>query len=167
MGDFHRCIDPILAEEGGLSNHAADPGGLTKYGISQRSYPTLDIAGLTLAEAEALYRRDYWQPIHGDRLPDGLDLLMLDCAINQGPVTAIKLLQRALRIQADGLIGPMTLNNAEVAMPDLLTHFAAERALRYEISPNETTFGRGWYRRLLRMHQQAWAMVATAPMVAP
>ena len=53
MGDFHRCIDPILAEEGGLSNHPDDPGGLTKYGISQRSYPTLNIATLTLANAEA------------------------------------------------------------------------------------------------------------------
>ncbi|MFZ4792237.1 MAG: glycosyl hydrolase 108 family protein [Candidatus Competibacteraceae bacterium] len=44
MGDFHRCIDPILAEEGGLSNHPDDPGRLTKYGISQRSYPTLGVA---------------------------------------------------------------------------------------------------------------------------
>ena len=128
MGDFSRCIDPILAEEGGLSNHPNDPGGLTQYGISQRSYPTLDIAALTLADAKALYQRDYWQPIHGDRLPAGLDLLMLDCAINQGTGTAIKLLQQALRIKDDGLIGPMTLKAAEVAMPELLDRFAAERA---------------------------------------
>ena len=58
MGDFQHCIDRILAEEGGQSNHPADPGGLTKFGISQRAYPTRDIAHLTLAEA--LYRRDYW-----------------------------------------------------------------------------------------------------------
>ncbi len=82
MGDFSRCIDPILAEEGGLSNHPADPGGLTQYGISQRSYPTLDIAALTLDDAQALYRRDYWNPLHGSQLPSGLDLLMLDCAVN-------------------------------------------------------------------------------------
>ena len=160
MGDFHRCIDRILAEEGGRSNHPADPGGLTKYGISKRSYPTLDIAGLTLDDAKALYRRDYWQVLHGDQLPSGLDLLMLDCAINQGPVTAIKLLQRTLRIQDDGIIGPETLSAAAVAMPGLLDAFAAERALRYELNPNEATFGRGWYRRLLRMHRHAWAGVA-------
>ena len=159
MGDFHRCIDRILAEEGGLSDHPADPGGLTKYGISQRSYPTLDITGLTLDAAKALYRRDYWQVLHGDQLPSGLDLLLLDCAINQGPVTAIKLLQRALRIRDDGRIGPETLNAAEAAMPGLLDAFAAERALRYELNPNEATFGRGWYRRLLRMHRHAWAGV--------
>ena len=160
MGDFQRCIDHVLAEEGGLSDHPADPGGLTKYGISKRSYPTLDIAGLTLDDAKALYRRDYWQVLHGDQLPSGLDLLMLDCAINQGPVTAIKLLQRTLRIQDDGIIGPETLSAAAVAMPGLLDAFAAERALRYELNPNEATFGRGWYRRLLRMHRHAWAGVA-------
>jgi lysozyme family protein len=167
MGDFSRCIDPILAEEGGLSRHPDDPGGLTKYGISQRSYPKLNIAALTLANAEELYRNDYWLPIHGDQLPDGLDLLMLDCAINQGPQTAIKLLQHALQIQADGLIGPQTLSAAEAAMPGILDTFAAERALRYELNPNEATFGRGWFRRLLRMHRQAWAMIKTASMVQP
>ena len=160
MGDFHRCIDRILAEEGGLSDHPADPGGLTKYGISQRSYPTLDIAALTLADAQALYRRDYWQPLHGDSLPPGLDLLLLDCAINQGVITAIQLLQQALRIQDDGLIGPKTLSAAAVAMPGLLDAFTAERALRYEFNRNEAVFGRGWYRRLLRMHRHAWAGVA-------
>lgn len=160
MGDFHRCIDRILAEEGGLSDHPADPGGLTKYGISQRSYPQLDIAALTLAEAQALYRCDYWQPLHGDVLPAGLDLLMLDCAINQGVVTAIQLLQQALRIQDDGIIGPKTLSAAAVAMPDLLDAFTAERALRYEFNRNEAVFGRGWYRRLLRIHRHAWAGVA-------
>ena len=159
MGDFHRCIDRILAEEGGLSDHPADPGGLTNYGISKRSYPTLDIAGLTLDDAKALYRRDYWQPLHGDQLPDGLDLLLLDCAVNQGPVTAIKLLQRTLRIRDDGLIGPETLTAAFAAMPGLLDAFAAERALRYEMNQNEATFGRGWYSRLFRIHRHAWAGV--------
>jgi lysozyme family protein len=159
MGDFQRCIDHVLAEEGGLSDHPADPGGLTQYGISKRGYPTLDIANLTLADAQAIYHRDYWQRIHGDQLPSGLDLLMLDCAVNQGPVTAIKLLQRTLRINDDGLIGPATLTAAFAAMPGLLDAFAAERALRYELNPNEATFGRGWYRRLLRMHRHAWAGV--------
>ena len=95
MGDFHRCISLILGEEGGIANHRKDPGGLTKYGISQRSDPTLNIAALTLDDAKAIYRRDYWTPIRGDELPSGLDLLMLDCAINQGVVTAIQLLQQA------------------------------------------------------------------------
>ena len=157
MGDFHRCISLILGEEGGIENHRKDPGGLTNYGISQRSDPTLNIAALTLDDAKAIYRRDYWTPIRGDELPSGLDLLMLDCAINQGVTTALQLLQQALRIQDDGLIGPQTLSAAEAAMPGLLDAFDAERALRYEFNRNEETFGRGWYRRLLRINRRAWA----------
>ena len=160
MGDFSRCIDPILAEEGGLSRHPTDPGGLTNYGISQRAYPTLDIASLTRADAKTLYHRDYWNPIHGDELPSGLDLTLFDSAINQGPVTAIQLLQHALQIKADGRLGPITLAASIQAMPNLLDAFDAERALRYEFNRNEETFGRGWYRRLLRINRRAWARAA-------
>lgn len=73
-----------------MVNHSRDPGGLTKFGISQRSYPDLDIASITLDQAKALYKRDYWDVINGHQFSKGLALL-LDCAINQGPTTAIKL----------------------------------------------------------------------------
>ena len=155
MDTFPECLKIILAEEGGLSNHRQDPGGLTKFGISQRAYPHLDIANLTIEQASAIYQRDYWQPIRGDMLPAGLDLLMLDCAVNQGSATAILLLQTALGIKADGVIGPVTLTKASQAMPDLLITFAAERALRYEFNRNEETFGRGWYRRLFKLQNLA------------
>ena len=150
MGDFQRCIELILAEEGGLANHRRDPGGLTQYGISQRSYPDINIATLTRDAAIALYRRDYWNPVHGDELPAGLDLLLLDCAINQGPATAIKLLQEALGVTVDGIPGPITLTSARQAMPGLLGEFCALRAWRYEINRHEDAFGKGWFRRLFR-----------------
>ena len=157
MGDFHRCISLILGEEGGIANHRKDPGGLTNYGISQRSDPTLNIAALTLDDAKAIYRRDYWNPIRGDELPSGLDLTLFDSAINQGPDTATLLLQHALQIKADGRLGPITLAASIQAMPNLLDAFDAERALRYEFNRNEEVFGRGWYRRLLRINRRAWA----------
>lgn len=152
MGDFQRCIDFILAEEGGLANHARDPGGLTKYGISQRSYPDINIGTLTREDAEALYHRDYWTPIRGDDFPDGLALLLLDCAVNQGPATPIKLLQEALGMAVDGAPGPITRTCATRAMPDLLGEFQALRAWRYEINRNEDVFGQGWFRRLFRLY---------------
>ena len=155
MDDFTRCIETILTEEGGLANHRKDPGGLTKFGISQRAYPNVNIELLTQEQAIAIYRRDYWNPIKGDILPAGLDLLVFDSAINQGSATAILLLQKAIGVNADGEIGPVTLNNAHRAMPQALDSFAAERALRYEFNRNEETFGRGWYRRLLRVHRLA------------
>lgn len=155
MGDFNSCIDVILAEEGGYVNHPTDPGGETNFGISKRAYPHLNIAALTQADALAIYQVDYWDKIRGDAFPDSLALLLLDTAVNMGPATAIKLLQRTLKLTEDGRMGPLTITAACNALPHLLGHYCAERALRYASNPNVATFGRGWYRRLFRLYDRA------------
>lgn len=158
MNAFDFCIEVILAEEGGLVTHPNDPGGTTKYGISQRAYPKLDIRAITLDDAKALYKRDYWNPIKGDELPQGMNLLMLDCAVNQGTGTAIKLLQEAAQVRVDGAIGEMTIRYAQQQMPGIMERFAALRAWRYEINRNEDVFGKGWFRRLFRVYTVALMM---------
>ena len=160
MGDFIQCMTVILAEEGGLAHHHRDPGGLTKFGISQRAYPNLDIASLTREQALSIYRADYWMKINGDALPTGLDLLVLDTAINMGCLTAAMLLQDALCITMDGQIGPITLAHANKALPTLLGNYCALRAWRYEINRNEDAFGKGWFRRLFRIFALArdWSL---------
>ncbi|MDG4550749.1 MAG: glycosyl hydrolase 108 family protein [Candidatus Contendobacter sp.] len=155
MGDFHRCIEIILIEEGGLVNHPRDPGKLTKFGISQRSYPDIDITALTREQAIGIYQRDYWEPIHGGSLPVGLDLLLLDTAANMGATTAVLLLQEAVGVTMDGIIGPVTLARARQTMPDVLREFCALRAWHYEINRNEDVFGKGWFRRLFHMYDTA------------
>lgn len=155
MGDFTRCIEFILAEEGGLSNHRRDPGGLTKYGISSRAYPNLDIPSLTRDHAIAIYRADYWAKINGDALPAGLDLLVFDTAVNMGVVTAAMLLQEAVGTTLDGQIGPITLSRARPNLPGLLGDYCALRAWRYEINRNEDAFGKGWFKRLFRVFVEA------------
>ncbi len=106
MGDFQRCIELILAEEGGLANHRRDPGGLTDNGTSQRSYPDLNIVALTKETAEAIYRRDYWNPVHDDDFPGGLDLLLLDGTVNQGPVIAIRCCRKRPVLPWMGTLAP-------------------------------------------------------------
>jgi lysozyme family protein len=160
MGDFASCIDHILKEEGGYVHNPEDPGGETKYGISKRAYPHKDIAALTVEDAKDLYYRDYWSPVKGDDLPIGLDLLVFDGAVNQGVTTSVRLLQKALKLNADGVIGIVTLTAARKEMPRIINHFAAERALRYEFTRNEEIFGRGWYRRLFRTYAKALQMVS-------
>lgn len=157
MSDFERCIAFVLEEEGGEVNNPKDPGGHTKYGISKRSYPDLDISALTVDRAKAIYLRDYWKPIKGDRLPSGLNLLALDCAVNQGVGIAARYLQLAANVNVDGVIGDKTIEalrskEAEVVAVD----FCARRALRYAKNPNVDTFGRGWYRRLFRAFSAAF-----------
>ncbi len=87
---FAQCILPILYLEGGLrsngglNNVASDRGGLTKYGISQRAYPNLDIKNLTLSKALSLYHRDYWRAMHCEQSPAGVDFMLLDGAVQHG-----------------------------------------------------------------------------------
>ena len=159
MGDFNRCIERILAEEGGLSANNRDPGGLTQFGISQRAYPNLDIARLTREQAIDIYHHDYWIMVRGDYLQTGLDLLVFDTAINMGCDAAARLLQEAVGVTVDGIIGPVTIDHARQAMPELLVYYCALRAWHYEINRNEDEFGKGWFRRLFRLFAlaQAWS----------
>ena len=103
METFDRCVRAVLSEEGGLSDHPQDPGGLTQYGISRRAYPDLDIRRLTMDEVIEIYRRDYWNPVHGTDLPASLALLVFDAAVNQGAGTAARLLQKAVGVREDGV----------------------------------------------------------------
>lgn len=84
MSDFDRAVSFVLAHEGGYVNDPADPGGETKYGISKRSYPYLDIPSLTVEQARTIYYRDYWEPSGAAELPMPLAAAVLDTAVNQG-----------------------------------------------------------------------------------
>ena len=87
MGNFDRVFDIVVGHEGGFTANPADCGNWTggvigtgtcrgtRFGISAAAYPDLDIANLSLDVAKALYQRDYWQRIAGDRLPASLALL--------------------------------------------------------------------------------------------
>ena len=105
---FDRAFQLTVGLEGGYSNNPADPGLETRYGISKRSYPAVDIKSLTLEQAKAIYQRDYWQPANCDRMPERIGHLVFDCAVHHGVKTAIKLLQRALKVADDGEFGPVT-----------------------------------------------------------
>jgi len=81
---FERAIDFTLKWEGGYSNDPTDPGGETKYGISKRAHPDLDITNLTLEDAKDIYRTEYWNASGCDNLPEPLDIVVFDTAVNMG-----------------------------------------------------------------------------------
>lgn len=146
---FDRAFEIILGSEGGYSNHPEDPGGETKYGITKRDYPDLDIKNLTVEQAKRIYRSNYWDTVRGDFLPSHVATLVFDSAVNQGPGRAIRFMQKALKVDADGVIGPKTIKAAQSIDPEEFTvKFMAERALHYASLSTFPTFGRGWMRRL-------------------
>lgn len=146
----------IMDLEGGsaISDAATDPGGLTKYGISQKAYPTLDIRSLTEEDARSIYDGTYWAGIRGDDLPGPIALVAFDCAVNQGVATAIKLLQRALGVPQDGIIGQVTIMAARnTDMRKVVEQLAILRLRRYLSMDNsvEEANERGWGTRLIRV----------------
>ena len=168
MQNFPDCIAHVLAAEGGLVNDPKDPGGVTKFGISQRSYPALDIRALSLDDAKAIYQRDYWAPIQGESLPAGLDLILLDHAVNAGPERAVRILQGLVGVPEDGLMGPVTLAGVASADPqDLIARYSELRLDYYRDLPTWRHFGAGWSGRVHRARRAALAMArAREPLAA-
>ena len=146
---FDQCFDKLISHEGGYVNHPTDPGGETNYGISKRAYPSLDIKALTLADAKAIYKRDYWDRAQCDQLPSQLSYLVFDAAVNSGIGQSIRFLQRAVGVADDGSIGPITLSAAKrMDTESLCARFLGQRL---EFMTRLTTFdvfGKGWARRI-------------------
>jgi len=147
--NFDQFIGRVLSHEGGYVNDPRDPGGETKWGISKRSYPHLDIRNLTREDAIEIYRRDFWQRVQGDKLPVEFSFQALDAAVNHGIENAVRWLQRAAGVADDGVIGPVTLAAVERAqVADLVLLFNAERLEFYAKLGTFDNYGRGWTRRV-------------------
>ncbi len=160
MTPFETAVEFVLKYEGGLVDSPLDPGGLTNFGISQRSYPLLNIRQLTIEQAKDIYRRDFWERCNCNSLPPALGLLLFDSAVNQGPTAAIRTLQRALGVLADGALGPVTIAAAmSKPLAESVAEFIARRALRYAMLPMIGTDGLGWFRRLAAAHQMAMSLL--------
>lgn len=149
--NFDQAFNVLMDREGGYSNDPADGGGVTKYGISKKSYPNLDIASLTLADAKAIYLRDYWSPCKCDQLPDAIRYDVFDAAVNSGIYQAVKWLQMACGAPIDGRIGPVTIAKAQSASgQSMRLLFNSARLLFYTSLPNFSRFGAGWVNRVAK-----------------
>ncbi len=151
MSDFDRAFVTVVGLEGGYVNNPADPGGETKFGISKRSYPDLDIVNLTVDQAKAIYLAKYWTPASCDSLPWPVNCLLFEVDVNTGAGTGNRLLQAALHVAADGIIGPGTERAAQLAdRRELVARFQALLGVHYASLPGAGQFLEGWlYRAFL------------------
>lgn len=137
---FDRAVKVLLSHEGGYSNRASDPGGETKYGISKRTYPELDIPALTEDHAKALYRSDWWDMYQYHRFGNyAVALKVFDHAPNIGWTANPKaprahvFIQLAINelvqageaeakylLKVDGFLGNRTFEAANAVDPTLL-----------------------------------------------
>jgi len=158
--NFDQAIRELLHHEGSYSDHAADPGGKTMYGITELVAREIgyrgDMRELPLDLAKRIYLERYWKPISADDLPPAIRYAVFDAAVNSGVGQSVIWLQRALGVQMDGIIGPVTIRTAYAADPYLLR--AKILATRLKFMSNLTTwpsFGRGWARRIAHLMEMA------------
>lgn len=102
--NFARSLAITLKFEGGAVDDPADPGGRTKYGVTQavfwadceaRKVPRRDVFTITMAEVAALYLGRYWQPCGAAWLTWAMGLLVFDAAVNHGVSRAREFLTQA------------------------------------------------------------------------
>lgn len=157
MADFSKAFDFMIPHEGGYVNHPNDPGGETKYGITKKVYPDLDIRKLTLDQAKEIYRRDYWNKWLEAITSQPVANKLFDLRVNMGWMPSVKITQGACidcghPIVADGVMGPVTVHAInESDETSLLDHMKRRAKIRYEnlIAANHSleVFRKGWMAR--------------------
>lgn len=165
--EFISAVERLLLDEGGYSNLAGDPGGVTNFGISARAYPDLDIAAMSRADAIAIYWRDWWLKFRFDQLsPGAVASKTFNLAVNIGPIHAVRCLQRAIRACAgerlveDGELGDLTIRAAaQLDSKALLAAIRSEAAGYYRANAalargpradGDRNFLEGWLNRAYR-----------------
>jgi lysozyme family protein len=159
---FEKVVNFILQKEGGYVNDPRDPGGETKYGISKRSYPTLDIRNLTENQAKEIYKRDFYDRLWGDSLPFAIILVLTDFAVNAGLGVAVRRAQTISDVKPiDGVFGKKTFA-ALAAINDIeqfVTDYTAARQLFYknlvENNTKRKVYLAGWNARTRHAMQYA------------
>lgn len=148
MNNFDKAFDRLLGNEGGYTAGAGDPGGETNWGISKRSYPSVDIKDLTRDGAKAIYLTDFWGRIHADDMPYSIAFQVFDFAVNSGIETAVRHLQRAVGVADDGHWGPISREAVRSKKEStIIMLFTAERLEFWTRLSNWQIAGKGWARR--------------------
>ena len=153
MKSFNEIIEKVLEHEGGYVNDPKDLGGETKYGITKRFYPDIDIKNLTIEQAKEIYKSDYWDRNKVESLPQNLWHIYFDMCVNMGKRTAVKVLQRAANnkgkdIEVDGGLGPMTIKALSGVELDRVRAFRVKYYVDLiTAKPEQEKFYLGWFRR--------------------
>jgi lysozyme family protein len=145
---FDKSVELIMYFEGGYIDDPNDSGGETKYGISKRTFPEEDIKNLTIDRAREIYKKHYWDKIQADKMPDGVNTMVFDFAVNAGVYRAIKELQKVLKVTSDGVLGNKTLAAiSNMPAKDIVIKYTNRRIMFYAGISSFKHFGKGWVKR--------------------
>jgi len=168
--NFPAALQLVLQSEGGNVDDEDDHGGRTSRGITQREYsswcremgkPVIDVWMAPQVDVEAIYHDEYWQPLC-DKLPTGVDYLVFNNNVLDGPDRSKILLQQALGVTADGRIGPITREAIRAADgAELIIKLSAVSRAFYK-GLHQPKYLKGWLNRVAFVQRNALGMVANA-----
>jgi lysozyme family protein len=144
------AILKTIKKEGGYVNDPHDSGGETKYGISKRSWPQVDIAKLTVWDAFKIYKQWYADPLRIKEIDNPrIGWKIFDVGVNAGLVRAVKLAQEVTGAEVDGIMGPQTIHAInETDEATFFMHFIPALEAFYadivERNPTQQKFMRQW-----------------------
>jgi len=159
-----KVIDGSDLKKCGYVNDPKDKGGETKWGISTKSYPNLNIKSLTLADAQQIYYNDYWKKTMCDKMPIAVAMVHFDACINNGSSRAVKFLQQSCNAGEDGLIGPGTLSKVQescaadghkAVVEKMLSNREAFFKKIVDKDPTQSVFLKGWLNRIDNLRKLA------------
>jgi len=177
ISNWKQAFEQMLASEGGFTDDERDNGnklpdgrkGSTMLGVTQFNWENHighqvtheQMRKLTPADVEPLYKKKYWDAVRADELPSGIDYLVFDMGVNAGPGRAIKLLQSAVGVPADGGLGPISMKAVLAADPvELIDSFSAEKEAFYRSLKDFQVYGTGWLNRVAAVKVKANSMLA-------
>lgn len=152
--NFDQAFDKLLGHEGDYVDHPADPGGATRWGVTERvaraNGYTGDMRDYPVEHAKAIYRSAYWDAVRADELPEAVRYAVFDAAVNSGVRQAITWLQRAVKVMDDGRIGPQTMLAVKTSNHEVTLRRMLSQRLKFMTHlPNWPSFSRGWARRIV------------------
>ena len=150
---FQQIFDRLIGHEGGYVNDPRDPGGETNWGVTKRTAQANGYTGsmktMTRQQAYEIYRRAFWLRYNCEQMPDAVAYQFFDAAVNHGFGNASRMLQRAVGVLDDGIIGKYSLEAINRnPISDTLMVLNGERLNFYTRLKNFDRFGKGWGNRV-------------------
>jgi len=168
--NFRRCVDLVLAQEGGFSDNPSDPSAATQFGITLRdlreskqdqNLTVDDLRKFGRDDACEVYRTRYWNVLRCDDLPTGIDLVVFDCGVDAGPARSARMLQHVVGAAADGSVGDATIAATKAKPPtDVVKDMSNSRLEYYRDPANAPNVVRDGTNRTTAIEKAAVDMIA-------
>ena len=153
---WNKAFELVILNEGGYVNDPYDKGRETKYGISKKQYPHVDIPSLTVEQARDIYHEDYWCRYKCDCLPDAVGLVLFDSIVNSNAKRMIKFLQECLNVSADGIMGNQTIGACNrLPLKKIINDFLDKRLAYLMTLSDWKRYGKGWSNRIKKVRDYA------------